>query len=180
MLAAASVPCAPRLTFVHAFRCDKGFQIRAYEEVVRTLVHNGEADDARVGFWDVDEYLLVAPGSSRHDEDETASTSVDRLFRRAQAPAPMWVLQVKPFGPSFHREAPAGFAPANFLMGADLDDGQYGAFPKSMCSLGALRASLQRGTPLFPAPPHQGALTGFWPHHCLHVSVGWTFPRADA
>ena len=57
---AATVPCSPRLTFMHAFRCDVGFQIRAYTEAVRLLVHGGERHDARVGFWDVDEFL-VAP-----------------------------------------------------------------------------------------------------------------------
>ena len=92
----------------------------------------------------------------------------------------MWVLEVKPFGPSFHRHAPAGFAPANFLMGSDLDSTHYGAFPKSMCLLGQLRDALARGSPLFPAPASNPALAGFWPHHCLDVSLGWTFPRAEA
>ena len=92
----------------------------------------------------------------------------------------MWVLEAKPFGPSFHRHAPAGFAPANFLMGSDLDSTHYGAFPKSMCLLGQLRDALARGSPLFPAPASNPALAGFWPHHCLDVSLGWTFPRAEA
>ena len=92
----------------------------------------------------------------------------------------MWVLEVKPFGPSFHRQAPSGFAPANFLMGSDLDSAQYGAFPKSMCLLGQLRDVLKQRGNLFPAPASNPVLNGFWPHHCLDQALGWTFPRAEA
>ena len=59
--AAAGVPCSPRLSFINAFRCEVGFQIRAYTEAVRVLINAGERDDVRVGFWDVDEYLVASP-----------------------------------------------------------------------------------------------------------------------
>ena len=40
LAAAASVPCAPRLSFINAYRCAAGFQTRAYSEAVQLLLEH--------------------------------------------------------------------------------------------------------------------------------------------
>ena len=170
--AAASAPCNPRLTFVDSFRCASGFQTRAYAEAARALLHAGEPLDTRVAFFDVDEFLTVA-------WDGLGGSAVDALYRAAAVTKkPMWVLDAKPFGPSGHREAPSGFVPANFLVGNDVPNEEYGGYPKSICSLAGLRNAWLHGTTLFAKHGAVGELKGNWPHHCLDpVRQGWSVPR---
>lgn len=181
--AAASTPCAPRLTFVHSFRCSGGFQIKAYTEAARVLLHEGVAESARVGFWDVDEYLVVRQQQAAVSQPTGLATGslTDWLFQRGRADAEQWVLSVKPFGPALHDATPHGFIPANYLFGSDVAADFYGGYPKSVCSLGGLRTSWDRGQSLFCPDPKEPILCGHWPHHCLPLGKGtWTFPRGVA
>ena len=190
---AASAPCAPKLSFVNAFRCDTGFQIRAYVEAVRVLLDAGEPPDTVVGFWDVDEFLVVHHrggdgddgddgDDGEHEEGSGGRSAVDDLFSLGPPDTEQWTFEVKPFGPSTHVDAPLGFAPANFVLGADLDPEYYGAFPKSACRLGAMRAALERRAGPFVQPAMAPKVKHNWPHHCLPKGGPTTFfvPRTAA
>jgi hypothetical protein len=107
-------------------------------------------------------------------------TIVDALFELGDAAAPQWVLRAKPFGTGGHVTWPAGFVPANFLLGANLGLHEYGGYPKSMCTLGSMRAAWERKEQLFTLGRGQAMLSGMWPHHCLMPSVGWSFPVTEA
>ena len=181
---AASVPCMPRLSFINSFRCATVFQAASYREAVRLLLESGEDPDARVGFFDVDEFLVVRRGKA----DPTA---VDALFRRGKADAPMWAFGVVPFGPSGHKKRPAGFVPANFLLagvshatGPAMSDGgskpysTYGSYPKSVCSLSSMAQAWAKGEKLFDSRIPNLALR--WPHHCMWEEQSWGYPMEEA
>ena len=195
---AASAPCAPKVSFVNSFRCDTGFQIHAYVEAVRVLLDAGEPPETRVGFWDVDEFLVVhhhRGGDDGDDDDLTPSdgegtaaggggvlSAVDELFALGPPDTEQWTFEVKPFGPSMHVAAPLGFAPANFVLGSDLEPDYYGAFPKSACRLGAMRAALERRAGPFVQPAMAPRVKHNWPHHCLPKGAPghYLVPRAAA
>ncbi|KAL1521628.1 hypothetical protein AB1Y20_021286 [Prymnesium parvum] len=174
MLAIADLPCAPKLVLIHGFRCAQGFQTKAYTDAVRLLLRHGESANTRVGFLDVDEFLVVR----RRDEESDSGTAVDELFRQGLESAPMWELSAKPFGPALHYARPHGFMPANFLVGADLSKNTYGGYPKSMCLLSEMQKALENNQLLFPHP--NPFLNGRWPHHCLPQSKAWAFNRTVA
>ena len=172
---ASSAPCSPRITFIHSFRCDAGFQIRGYTEAVRVLIDNGEPPETRVGFWDVDEFLVVtAPPVAG------AGSAVDALFEQSPSNEPQWQFDVKPFGPGLHHDRPVGFVPANFVLGSDLPSSKYGAYPKSVCSLGAMREAFLRQEGPFYQKEMQPRVRDNWPHHCLDKSIIWRVPRSVA
>jgi len=172
LTAVADLPCAPKLNFIHSYRCARGFQTRAYTDAVRLLLSHGESGNIRVGFLDVDEFLVV------HRRDDENGTAVDELFRQGSEKAPMWELSTKPFGPALHLARPKGFLPANFLFGSDLPNNLYGAYPKSMCLLSEMQKALLNNEVLFPHP--NAYLNGKWPHHCLPMSKAWSFERTTA
>lgn len=180
LAAVASAPCNPRLTFIHSFRCSGGFQGSAYTEAARVLLHEGVPSNSMVGYWDVDEYLVIQKLEGR----EVAQTSaIESLLQRGPPGVAQWVFSVKPFGPALHESRTFGFTPANFLFGSDLESSSYGAYPKSLCRLSAMRVAIEEGEPLF-CPPwalKPSKLCGNWPHHCFRVTDGsWSVPRSAA
>lgn len=140
LAAAAAAPCAPRLQFLHGFRCSIGFQTEAYVAAARQLLRDRVGLDARVGFWDLDEFLVVdanwttSSNSSSHGGASAGELpSYRELSRDSGRPSPIdvlfgvdadqqhgqWSIDTKVFGTSGHVTEPDGFLPANFLLAAN-------------------------------------------------------------
>jgi hypothetical protein len=110
------------------YRCAAGFQAEAYRAAVThlwTRLNAAERATMFVGFWDLDEYLVIRPppsarpppSSSPSDHQHGVHTLASAAFAAHSYEGP-WVLSQQLFGTSFRQRAAKGFVPANYPLRA--------------------------------------------------------------
>ena len=198
-----SLPCPVAVEILHGYRCAKRFQTAAYRAAINHLwLHRErlslEAHQTRVGFIDVDEFLVVGgePRVSSHGTVSATGWPLDVLFQRrlgcaaldgrcgACAAAPMWTIGTTVFGTSMFGARPTmGPTPANFVLaaaeacnsssclGPDLKNLYDHQAHKSICLLSELIA---RSNVTFPGAD------GAWVHECLPTHLGVALPASTA
>lgn len=158
LAAASAAPCAPRVQFIHEYRCAFDFIAEGYEEAVRLLLRDDASNETRVGFWDTDEYLVVGGrplAQPEHRKPEQPAIDV-LLDTPGFEPMDMWTFSPTVFGSSLRTDEPAsGFIPANYILTGASDyiaRANGGGLFKSACRLDHLRQGLGAGQPLFRGP----------------------------